>query len=244
MIRLACMLVVTVILSGCGLMPKRVEYFQREVVAVPEKKAAHVEAEKQAAAYVSERAQETLLAATAEQSSTNVVRPAGETTVAALALSQSLGAPSEPWDQDAKQLALRLARMESRLDSKLDGYRERVTPDVGKKIEGTGLFKIPWLINGALWIGIPIALFWVARVALNIWNPAIGGVVGQVERVGVGVVRRGFSQVISGVESFKVKIDSLDLDDKAKDLVKELLREKLADNQDHDVQAAIKKLAN
>ena len=39
---------------GCGLLPKRVEYFQRKVEAVPEKRDATAEVEKQAATFIAD----------------------------------------------------------------------------------------------------------------------------------------------------------------------------------------------
>lgn len=236
--------ILSLFMTGCGLIPKRVEYFQRKVEAVPQKPAALVEAEKQGAELAARLAWSAQVAAHAEQASTNVLNPLDGLAVVSKSVSGSLGQPESKWSGEPTSLADRLDTRNARLDAKLEDYAASVQRDVGKKIEGTGLFRIPWIINGALWIGIPLALFWVARMALNIWNPVIGGVVGQAERVGVDVVRRGFGQVIAGVESFKAKVDAMDLDDKAKAAIKGLLREKLTDNQDSDVQAAIKKLAN
>lgn len=228
--------------TGCGLMPKRVEYFQREVQAVPKKPDALVESEKQAAELTARLAWSAQVAAHAEQASTNVINPLDNLAVVSRAVSSSLGPPTSKWSGEPGVLADRLDTRNAKLDARVEDYRDSVARDVGKKIEGTGLFQIPWLINAGLWIGIPLLLLWVVRIALNIWNPAVGVIAGQVERMTVGTLKRAATQTWSGIESFKAKIDALDLDDKVKAMVKGVLREKLVDHQDTDVQQVIQRL--
>jgi hypothetical protein len=239
---LLLMLVAVLLTSGCGLMPKRVEYFQREVKAVPQKPDAMVESEKQGARLTADLVEAARIAAWAEQASTNVINPLDDAAPVARAVSSSMGQPASRWQGEPEVLADKIDARSARLDAKVEDYRQDVQRDVGKKIEGTGLLRIPWLINAGLWIGIPLVLFWVGRVALNIWNPAIGGLFGRVERVAVDTVKRGFSQTMSGVQAIKRDIDAMDLDDKAKEAIRGIVRGRLQDHQDADVQVAIKRL--
>jgi hypothetical protein len=228
--------------SGCGLMPRNVEYFQRKVEAVPAKPDAMVEVEKQGARLTADLVEAARIAAWAEAASTNVINPLSDAQLVSRAVSGSMGQPASRWQGEPEVLADKIDARSARLDAKVEDYRDAVQRDVGKKIEGTGLLKIPYFLNAALVVGIPLVLFWMAKIALNIWNPAVGGVLGKVQRIGADTVRRGFGQVVLGVESFKAKLDELDLDDKAKAAIKGLLREKLVDNQDFDVQQVTRTL--
>jgi hypothetical protein len=228
--------------SGCGLMPQRVEYFQRKVEAVPAKPAALVEAEKQGARLTSDLVEAARIAAWAEAASTNVLDPLNGAYPVALAVSGSMGQPASRWQGEPEVLADRIDSRSAKLDAKVEDYRDTVQRDVGKKIEGTGLIRIPWLLNAGLWIGIPLVLLWVGKAALNVYLPGVGGMFGRVVRVGSDTVRRGFSQTLTGLQSAKAEIDKLDIDDDIKALVRETIAARLSDHQDPDVVMAIRKL--
>jgi hypothetical protein len=236
------LLVVGLLLSGCGLMPKRVEYFQREVKAVPQKPAALVESEKQGARLTADLVEAARIAAWAEAASTNVLNPLDGAAPVARAVSSSMGQPSSRWQGEPEVLADKIDARSARLDAKVEDYRESVAKDVGKKIEGTGLLRIPYFLNAALWLGGLAALYFVGRIALNIFFPAIGGLFGKAERVGAGLAAKFASQTMRGIEEAKKEIDALDLDDKTKALVKSALRNNLMKAQDEDSQQLAKRL--
>lgn len=232
------------LVTGCSLIPKPVEFFQKKVEAVPEKTRAQAEAERQAAAYTSDRIGDARDAALIEGASTNVVTPLTDARDAAVGLRYSLGAPEDPWRGSGEELALRLAAMEARLARRLDRYRDEVAPLEGKKIEGTGRIRMPYFV----WLGIVagvLFLLWSGVKLYGTVNPAVGlGVSGlsAAGRFGARSVRRGFEQVVAAGESFKEEVDKLDIDDAVKAKVKELLRTVQMERQDSDVQDVIRKM--
>src|SRR5579864_2422785 len=90
-----CLLPLLAILSGCALLPKKVEFFQRRVRAFPEVPASSVETQRKAADYLATKTQETELAAVATHADTNVVNSASEASTVAKSLSGSLGRSEE-----------------------------------------------------------------------------------------------------------------------------------------------------
>jgi hypothetical protein len=212
------------------------------VEAVPAKPAALVEAEKQGARLTSDLVEAARIAAWAEAASTNVLDPLNGAYPVALAVSGSMGQPASRWQGEPEVLADRIDARSAKLDARVEDYRQDAARDVGKKIEGTGWLKIPYFLNAALVVGIPLVLFWLAKIALNIWSPAVGGMFGRVVRVGADTVRRGFSQTLTGLQSAKADIDKLDIDDDVKKLVRETIAARLSDHQDPDVVMAIRKL--
>lgn len=236
-------LLVATLLTGCGtLIPKPVELGQRKIEAVPAKSDKQVEAEKQAAHYVAEQTSLARDAALVEHSSTNVLQPITEARDAAQGLSYSLGAPASPWTDSGAALAARLERLENRLDRALAEHREDVSRDVGKKIEGTGLVRVPYF----LWLGLVAGALFVLWTGLKIAGalyPPVGvGVAGlsAAGRLSSRVVAKGFEQIVAGGESFKKALQNCDLSDEGKDLVLDLLRRHQMVSQDHDVQRVVR----
>lgn len=229
---------------GCGLIPKPVEIGQTKVRAVPGKTDRQIEVEKQAALYVAQQADQARDAALRESASTNVVRPLSEARDAAFGLSYSLGAPARPWDDSAADLVRRLNAMESKLDRALDRYRDRVAPDVGKKIEGTGVLQIPYF----LWLAIVaggLFLLWTGIKIVGAVYPAVGlGVRGlsAAGHIGSRTAVKALEQVVRGGEAFKQALDRSDLDDRAKQAVRDLLRRHQMVSQDEEVQVLVQNM--
>lgn len=237
-------LLLALFLSGCGLIPKSVEIGQRKVQAVPAKKPPQIEAEKQAAKFTADKAVETLVAATREGASTNVTAPARETVVVASGLSSSLGSPSTPWSGTADALAGRLSAMEARLDNAIDAMRRSQARDVGKPIEGTGWFQVPYLV----WVGCVAAFLFVVwtglKIAGLIYPPVGAGVAGlsAVGRVSSSVVRRALEQTVRGAELFKESVEAAHFDDATKKSVLALFRSHQQQSQDEHIQTLVRDL--
>jgi hypothetical protein len=115
---------------------------------------------------------------------------------------------------------------------------------VGKKIEGTGLIRIPYF----LWVGLILLflfLLWTALRIVGAIYPVVGlGVSGlsAAGRVGSATVKRALEQVVKGGEAFKEAVDRADLDDKAKTVVLDLLRRHQMVSQDTDIQELVRKM--
>lgn len=229
---------------GCGLLPKRVEYFQRKVEAVPEKTERASETERQAAAFIATTAREVELLAVREQTSTNMQEAAGEVVTVAQALSTSLGPPAEPWDHPATPLALKLAHAGNKLDRAVEDYRQDVAPDVGKKIEGTGVIQLGYFTN-LLFIGGGLLALWVVgKIVLSIYAPGVSGVVGQVAKVPLSTLKGLAEQTVKGVEGFKAQLGSLGLESKLEASIRSLLRSELEKKQDQQVQKVARELTD
>lgn len=233
---------------GCGLLPKRVEYFQHKVAAVPDKTERAAEAEKQAAALVADRTREVELLAVRESTSTNLQGAAGEAATVSRALSTSLGPPAEPWDHPAVALADELSYRQNKLDRKVADYRAEVAPDVGKKIEGTGAIQLGFftnflLVGGGLTL-LALLVYTGVKIALSIYAPGVSGVVGQVAKVPLATLKGLAEQTVKGIEGFKEKLGGLNLDDRLEASIRSLLRTELERRQDQEVQRVARTLTD
>jgi hypothetical protein len=236
-----CLLILT---PGCSLIPKRVEFGQKKVKPVPEQTVAEKEVVKQAAALAERRAAATEKAALIEGSSEKVRQPAHDTSVLTRSVSLSLGPPENQWQASVDELAARVDRLTARLDRKIDEYREKTEPLVGKKIEGTGWLQVPYF----LWIGILAGLAFLVWTALKIFGaiyPPVGlgiSAMGTVGRLSSRAVSQAFGQVVAGGEKFKEALDKSGLEAVAVAKVKELFQISQEREQDAQVQRVIRQL--
>jgi len=242
---LAAVLAVS-LLSGCGtLLPKRVELFQKKVKAFPEPSEGYLEVQRQAAALAEQRAQEALDAARAESVSTNVLAPASDALTLSGAVSDSLGNPSKP-APDAS-VAGKLRHAMAKLDSKIADFKERNDLLEGKKIEDTGLFKVPYLVwlGGVFFLifaGLVIAsLVWTALKVYATTNPPLALGLNAVQ-AGGNFAKKALAQLLKGGEDFKQAVAKEIVDPAALARVRELFRVHQQINQDQDVQAVVKEL--
>jgi hypothetical protein len=234
-------------LSGCGLIPKNVEFFQDKVKAVPAATVADKEIQKQAADLAARKAEETLRAAIRESASDSVVKPAEDTSLLTRSVTTSLGPPLHPWNAEADLIAARLEASVARLDRKLDKFAEKQEENVGKKIEGSGLFSIPWIVyvcGFALVVFIGLLGVKVLLAVLSAANPGAGVAVAVGTRaasLGAHTVAKGFSQLIHGGKDFKAEV-AKEFPDMAERII-ELFHKTHKQAQDGDIQALIKELA-
>lgn len=231
------------ILTGCGsLMPKNVEFFQKKVAAVPVATAAQKETQKQAAALAAVKAEETYRAAIAEDTTTDVLAPAADSALLSRSVSTSLGPPIAPWEKTAAELSAKLDTAVAKLDKRFDKFADAQEKVAGKKIEGTGLFQVPYFV----WLGGVALLVFLAFIALkvlstvaSISNPGVA-VGTRVVSLGASRLARGFSQMVKAGVDYEEEI-------RAKfgpeaDKIIEIFKKHHKINQDSDVKSAIKTL--
>lgn len=204
-IALLTLLVASVFLAGCGtLLPKKVELFQDKVKKYPEITQAQKELEREAAQRAKEKAAETLNAALAENASPFVVAPAKETAVLTDVVSTAVGAPASRPSIDTVALADQVRKALSKQTRRVDNFVEDSNENVGKKIEGTGLVQVPYLV----WLGgflVVVFVGWhlakLALTAASAGNPGALLGVGAMNVAG-STVSRGFTQLVQGGEKF------------------------------------------
>lgn len=225
--------------SGCKLLPGRVEYFNKEVQAIPEIGSKAIERQKQAAALVAEKTEQTKEAAIAEEASPAILVPAAEASILAGALSTSLGPPLKPSSQTATNLAAAVKKDRAEVDAKIGKARDKQQEFVGKKIEGTGLFQIGYFTQLAFVAG-GLFLAWTALKIYGVMNPAVGAGLGVVKRVSSGLVAKSLNGTAQGIEAFKKALGDQPSYTPAE--VKERLATALQMKQDSEVQRLLREL--
>lgn len=232
------------LLAGCSsFLPKRVELFQDKVERVPTPTLREKETQKQAAALAAEKAAEALQAALLEGSSPAVVDPAEDASILTLSLTKSLGPPLDPWDREVEVLARKLLEEVADLNRRLDKFAEDQRENEGKKIEGSGVFQVPyfvWLGGAGLFVVILIFVGGIVLKVASISNPAVA-VGTRIASMGASRLARGFGQVVEAGEGFKDEIKSR-FDEAQATVIKEIYRKHQERVQDNDVQAAIREL--
>lgn len=242
-------LLLLALLPGCGtLIPHQVEFFQKKVKPLPTATAQDKEVQRQAAASAAESAQATLDAALSYHAPAAVAAPAADTVVLTRAVSTSLGPPLQPWQGEVDALAAKLNGSVARLNKRLDDYKAVAQSEAGKKIEGTGLIRIPYFV----WLGIVGAgvmvlfvlgsLAWGALKVYGMTNPVVGLGTNTLS-MGASTVAKAFSQVVAGGEAFKTAIEAKfgAGSDTAKQVL-DLFASEHQKAQDSDVQGAVKTL--
>lgn len=229
MLRPLLLIFILTSLTGC-FAPKQIEFGQRKVRALPEYPAAAVERQKQAAHAVSERLRFHL--------NTNGLIEVREI---AEALSSNLGAPEEAWCGSGTDLAAKLRKDENRLDREIGRYREKIAPDVGKKIEGTGWFQIGFFKYYAL-LALGLVLIWCGLKVYGWFNPAVALGTRLVSRAGRAVVQYGFGEVVEGGQRFKERLAQSQLDDQVKAAVIDLFTTSHREMQSRDTQDLVRQL--
>lgn len=232
--------------TGCGIFPKRVEFFQEKIQRFPVPKAAEREVQRQAAQRAAETAEEVLRAALLDGSTPAVTEPADETAKLTDAVSRSLGPPVSPSILPSDELSRKLDKALAKLNQRLDGFREESDKNVGKKVEGTGVFSVPYFawVGGLAIVGF---LIWtVLRAFVNVaaaGNPAVA--------VGLTAVRAGgrlasaaVGQLVTGGEKFlgKLKSEAPELSDDLRKKVEDLFRNAHKESQDAAVRDVVDKL--
>lgn len=240
----AVLLAAALITAGCGtLIPKRVELFQDKVATFPEAKPKEMEVQRQAAQRAHEKAREALDAAFDTQASPSVIVPVQEVEVLTDAVSESLGPPLKPAPAttSSESLATELRTAIAKLNQRLDDFQKANDANAGKKIEGTGLFQIPYFV----WLGGVLLLVFIGVIVLGVlWTflkmfamtnpPAQLGV--QAVQLGTGFVKRALSEVAAGGEQFKANLTKVVSDPSLQAKISELFRDEHLKAQSKDTQ--------
>jgi hypothetical protein len=221
------------LLTGCSLLPGRVEYFQKEVQPIPELSASQVQHQKQAAEYVAEKAQETKENAIETGADVSVIVPATETAVVAGSLSTSMGPPLRPHKGTAEALAATVERDRAKVDQKIDKQRHDTAALVGKDIEGTGAISMSWFTQAGIVLGACFLVFTALKI-YGLFNPIVGAGMGITQRVTGKMAAAAFSSTAHGIEEFKGLLE--DGVTYTKDQIKEALATSLQMKQDGSVQ--------
>lgn len=233
-------------LTGCGLIPKRVEFFQEKVRPVPALRDGDKEVQRQAAKQAAERADETLKAALHEGSGPAVVEPAKETAQLTDVVSESLGPPLHRSTETSEQLVLRLEKTIAKLNQRIEDFKKDNDENAGKKIEGTGLISVPYFA----WLGIVGAalfvIYFVLRTLVTVaaaGSPPVALGLQAVQLGGRGVAALA-KEVIHGGEVFKEKLAESGLAEEVQEQVKKLFVSSHREAQSPSTQDAIKKLTS
>jgi hypothetical protein len=241
----AITLFLVIFLSGCGIIPKSVEFGQKKVREFPSHTGAQREAEKQAVALAADKARQAEKLAQIEGSSAE--EPAAEAAELSEAVGRSLGPPLNPWVKEPEALKTRLDTLTAKYDRLLDRFADRNDEMAGKKVEGTGFFQVPYF----LWLGIVIvglfSLWIILKTVANVAATANPGVaVGlNVAKAGGRVISKGFSQLLSGGEKFKEWVKSEVKDNpELQEKILNQFRTSHEKAQDKDIQALVKKLTH
>lgn len=231
-----------ILLSGCGLIPKSVEFGQDKVKKFPAHPAAQLEAERQAVKLSAEKARQAELEATLDGSA--AAEPAGDAAELSEAVGRSIGPPASPWTAEISALTRKLDAQTAKYNALLLKFKSGNDENAGKKIEGTGFFQVPYFV----YLGGVLAVGWIIRMVLKtISNAAAaanpGVAVGlKVAQVGGKVLSRGFSQILKGGQEFKAKVEDEFDDPAVQEKILDLFRTAHQTNQDADVQTLIQKL--
>lgn len=232
-------------LTGCGtLVPKRVEFFQDKVQEYPEYRDYAKELQRKLVQRLEEKSNQTVEAAIAEKASTNVIAPAKEVKQLARVEAAIVGPPEKPATEPTEELAAKMTREFAILNARIEEFKVDNNVNVGKKIEGTGLVRIPYFywIGGI--IGVLLILFFVGRLALQAYamvNP--GAAIGfNMVNAASSVVSKGFGQLIKGGENFKNWVEKEVQDAGLKEKILEAFQSTQMKAQDKDVQDTVRAL--
>jgi hypothetical protein len=230
-------------LSGCGtLIPKRVEFGQREVQPVPEETAKELERRRQAAEFTARKLDQVVEAAKKDHAGFEVVLPAEQARSTARALTISLGPPLRPAkDSNAEEVVRDVAKLGVRLEK----FKEEQARWVGHKIENSGRVKVGYFtwVGGILllvavgFVGLRIAL----KVAANA-NPVVAGAAGVVKVAGA-LAGRGLQQIVKAGESWKNKIKQSKSALSPEEVIG-MWRTEMEKSQDAEVRSVIEKVTN
>ncbi len=242
-------LVASLIFGGCGIIPKNVEFFQDKVHQVPEPKQADKEIQRQTAQRAEEKARETYGAAIFTDADPTVVAPAAETVILTDAVSESVGPPVHPAapEKASQDLVNELRTSIAKLNQRLDDFKKDNNENVGKKVEGTGLFQVPYFVylGGFLVLGligfVVLSVLWSFVKMAGMANPPVQlGVTAA--QLSANFLKRSLSEVVKGGENFKDSVMGAVEDPALQEKIKELFRVEHERSQSHDTQALIQTL--
>lgn len=197
-------LIPILLLTGCGIIPKKVEYFQDKVEKAPQLGYKDEEVLRQAAKLANERAQETKEAAIATQADPSVVIPATDTERLTDAVSDAVGQPKKDYEGEMEALLVQLQKVMGELNEERAKFRDRNDENAGKKIEGTGIIQMPYITN-LLLIGVVLVVVWAMLKTASAVNAPVSVGVKTIEG-GTKLVARAAGEIIQAGQEFKRRL--------------------------------------
>lgn len=197
-------LLLPILLSGCTLIPKPVEYFQDRVQPAPEYGPAADESLRQAAKLAATRAEDTERAAIATDADPAVLNPAQDTSRLTGAVSARLGPPVSPWQGEIDSLIARMNKQQARLERELASYRESIRSNVGKPIEGTGAIRLPYFGHLLLVLALAVAAWGVLRIVAAVNAPVSVGL--KTIQGSSRFLGRSLAEVVEAGQDFKNRL--------------------------------------
>jgi hypothetical protein len=239
------LIVLSLSLTGCSLIPKKVEFFQDKVHKFPEPTQAQKELQREAAQKANETAALTLHSALVEGSSFAVVGAATETEKLTGVVAESVGAPAKPTrDLETDRLIADLRNQLAKMSKKVDSFKEENNENSGKKIEGTGLIQVPYFAYAGGFLVVVLVGWHLAKTALTVASAANPGAAVGVAGMNVAgsVVAKGFHQLVQGGEDFKNWVEKEISDSGVKQKILDAFTAAHKEAQDSDVKTVVKKL--
>lgn len=233
------------LMCGCGtLIPKKVELFQDKVKRLPVATSSEKETQRQAAFKARQISLETAVLASGEITNFSILQNVGDLLLLTDVVSESLGPPKSPSNKLPIDLAVSLRKAMAKLNERIDDFAKGNNENVGKKIEGTGLIQVPYM----LWAGGFVVVLFIGYVLLKIavgissaMNPGVSLGVNAVQ-FGARGLARAFSQVIKGGQEFKKSLDTKISDPALKEQILDLFVTAHKQAQDEDAKKAVKHL--
>jgi hypothetical protein len=229
-------------LTGCGILPKRVEFFQDKVQRFPVPASKQIELQREVARKANDKAAETLHQAIKENSSPTLLVPAAETEKLTAAVAESVGAPAKsPAKLETDALITDLRAQMAKLDNKVTEFVKDNNENAGKKIEGTGLVQVPYFAwTGGILVFLLVGWYILRTVAgaAALANPGAAVGVGAMNVAG-SVVSKAFQQVVKGGEEFKDWVGKEINDPALKQKVLDAFTAAHKETQDQDVKSLV-----
>lgn len=227
------------LMAGCTLIPKNVEYFQKKVQPVPVHGQAANETLKQAAALAADRARVTVDAALAAQVPPEVMDPAMDTRELTEAVSDRIGPPRDPWAGDIRKLTSRMDKQEAALDLKLAAYQEKIRDLVGQKVEGSGSIQMGYFTHLIL-VGALVMMGWIVLKAVAAANAPVQVGVNAV-KMGSRAAQKALVEIVEGGQAFKRKLAE-EFDPESVDRIRKIFTQAHLETQSRDTHATVKAL--
>jgi hypothetical protein len=202
--RIVVILAVVLCLTGCNIIPKKVEYFQDRVQSMPERTQQADESLRQAARLAADRAAATERAALSTDAAPEVIQPASDTAILTSAVSAQVGPPAKAWQGDVPALIARMDAQEASYRRELETYRAEVRELAGKKIEGTGAIQVGYFTHLLILAAI-MAVAWLILRIVAITNAPVSVGLKTIEG-GSKFLGRAFSELVEAGQDFKTRL--------------------------------------
>jgi len=239
---LISVLSLSLLLCGCGIIPKRVEFGQDKVKAFPVLKASDKEVQRQAAQRAAVKTEETLRAAIKTDAAPEVVKPAAEASVLSDSVASSLGPPLSPAAADlpSEKLAAKLDKSVAKFNERVEDFKESNNENAGKKIEGTGFLQVPYFV----YLGGVLALIFIGFILLKVAKAAASTYLNAQTGGAFGLGQKALRQVVSGGNLFKKWLEEEvpELTAEVRSKVETLFHDAQHHEQDEDVKLLVEKL--